>query len=120
MRAILSGISLDGQAILDDVDDVDDDQGNTPLKNDGKSDNKEAISKGGQSKKDEKTGGYSPNDSPDSPDSPASKDELTKNESQNEKYFSGLKDEILNLIENEDSHIFSLREPGYGVLKYVG
>ena len=101
MRAILSGISLDGQANLDDVDDVDDDQGNTHSKNDGKNDKRDAISKDEQSKKEAKNEGYSHNDSPDSPDSPELKGELTKNQAQNEKYFSGLKDEILKLIESE-------------------
>ena len=60
MRAILSGISLDGQANLDDVDDVDDDQGNTHSKNDGKSDKKDAISKDEQSKKEAKKRGVFP------------------------------------------------------------
>ena len=52
-------------------------------------------------KKRQKNEGYSHNDSPDSPDSPELKGEPTKNQVQNEKYFSGLKDEILKLTESE-------------------
>ncbi|MCL5782924.1 MAG: hypothetical protein M1476_03330 [Candidatus Thermoplasmatota archaeon] len=85
VKSNLSAISLDGQAILDDEDDEDDDMGNAPPENDSKIDKKLANTEDEQTKNEAKNRGHSNNDSPHRPDSPELKGEPTQSDVQNEK-----------------------------------
>lgn len=89
VKSILSAIPKDGQLILDDVDDEDDDSGNAPPKIDTKNDTKHHEIADGEEKNNQKNRGVSKNDSPHRPDSPEVSGNPLKSYVQNENSVDG-------------------------------
>ena len=108
VKSILSAIPKDGQLILDDVDDEDDDSGNAPPKIYTKTNENPQEIADGEEKNNQKNRGDTKNDSPHRPDSPEVCGNPLKSYVQNENSVDGedsitlengemIKDQLLKL-----------------------